>query len=409
MRAAAAGDAAARLRHQGGGLPAVGVAARQLPDRPAPVTAVFAGLLTKVGVYAIIRTETLLFPGGRLADLLMVGGAADHAGRHPRRGRAVRHQADAVVHPGQPHRLHAVRGRRWPRAAGLAGAIFYVVHHITIQTTLFLVAGLIERRGGTTVAGPARRAGRGSRRCSAVLFFVPAMNLAGIPPFSGFLGKLGLLQAGVADGGPLAWHLVAGGAADQPAHPVRRLSGAGTWPSAGAAVGYRRTGHPVPGPWSGPPPPWWCWGWASPSPPARCSRSPPTPPPTCAPRPVRAGRPARRPAATDASSPRPAGRRRGRLIALGLAGRGLGPAPGATSPWPTSSPACWSAGRCCCSSRSRRCSFGGGCGPGVAGAGRHFVTELVSASIQVAAIALRPASARAARSSQCRCRGSAPT
>ena len=37
------------------------------------------------------------------------------------------------------------------------------------------------------------------------------MNLAGIPPFSGFIGKLGLLQAGVADGGPLALTLVAGG------------------------------------------------------------------------------------------------------------------------------------------------------------------------------------------------------
>ena len=44
-----------------------------------------------------------------------------------------------------------------------------------------------------------------------MLFFLPALNLAGIPPFSGFLGKLGLVQAGVDDGGPLAWTLVAGG------------------------------------------------------------------------------------------------------------------------------------------------------------------------------------------------------
>ena len=43
------------------------------------------------------------------------------------------------------------------------------------------------------------------------MFFIPALNLAGIPPFSGFLGKLGLLQAGAADGGVLAWLLVAGG------------------------------------------------------------------------------------------------------------------------------------------------------------------------------------------------------
>ncbi|MFC7535598.1 proton-conducting transporter membrane subunit, partial [Actinoplanes sp. GCM10030250] len=70
-------------------------------------------------------------------------------------------------------------------------------------------AGLIERRGGTTtldrLGGLARLA-----PVLGVLFFLPALNLAGIPPFSGFLGKLGLLQAGVADGGVLAWLLVTG-------------------------------------------------------------------------------------------------------------------------------------------------------------------------------------------------------
>ena len=54
---------------------------------------------------------------------------------------------------------------------GFAGAIFYTAHHITIQTTLFLVTGLIERRGGQHVAGRARRAGRGvagaGRCCSS--------------------------------------------------------------------------------------------------------------------------------------------------------------------------------------------------------------------------------------------------
>jgi multicomponent Na+:H+ antiporter subunit D len=95
-------------------------------------------------------------------------------------------------------------------AAGLAGAVFYVAHHIAIQTTLFLVAGLVERQGGTTAVD---RLGGLARRSPllAVLFFVPAMNLAGIPPLSGFIGKLGLLQAGVAQGGAAAYTLVAGG------------------------------------------------------------------------------------------------------------------------------------------------------------------------------------------------------
>ena len=79
-----------------------------------------------------------------------------------------------------------------------------------IQTSLFLVTGLIERRGGSSSVD---RLG-GLAKLSpllALLFFVPAMNLAGIPPFSGFLGKVGLMQAGVELGTPLAYVLVIGG------------------------------------------------------------------------------------------------------------------------------------------------------------------------------------------------------
>jgi multicomponent Na+:H+ antiporter subunit D len=103
-----------------------------------------------------------------------------------------------------------VFGLAMSSVAGLGAAVFYVAHHITIQTSLFLVTGLIERRGGSSsmdrVAGLAKLS-----PLLAVLFFVPAMNLAGIPPFSGFLGKLGLLQAGVQLGTPLAYALVIGG------------------------------------------------------------------------------------------------------------------------------------------------------------------------------------------------------
>jgi multicomponent Na+:H+ antiporter subunit D len=72
------------------------------------------------------------------------------------------------------------------------------------------VAGLVERQGGSTsvdrLGGLAR-----SSPLLALLFFVPAMNLAGIPPLSGFIGKLGLLEAGVAEGSWPAMVLVAGG------------------------------------------------------------------------------------------------------------------------------------------------------------------------------------------------------
>jgi multicomponent Na+:H+ antiporter subunit D len=108
------------------------------------------------------------------------------------------------------HIGYMVFGVALATTAGLAGAIFYVVHHITIQTTLFLVAGLVERRGGSTSLN--RLGGLAAASpILGVLFFVPAMNLGGIPPFSGFLGKAGLLQAGVAVDQPLAYVLVAGG------------------------------------------------------------------------------------------------------------------------------------------------------------------------------------------------------
>ncbi|SFT34869.1 multisubunit sodium/proton antiporter, MrpD subunit (TC 2.A.63.1) [Geodermatophilus amargosae] len=179
------------------------------PTAPAPVTAVFAGLLTKVGVYALIRTQTLLFPGGALDDVLMwaalatmlVGILGAVAQSDLRRMLSF----TLVSHIG-----YMVFGIALGTAAGLAGAVFYVTHHIAIQTTLFLVAGLVERQGGTTAVD---RLGGLARRSPllAVLFFVPAMNLAGIPPLSGFIGKLGLLEAGVAEGSAMAYALVAGG------------------------------------------------------------------------------------------------------------------------------------------------------------------------------------------------------
>jgi len=81
--------------------------------------------------------------------------------------------------------------------AGVAAAVFYVVHHIVVKTTLFLVAGLVDRRAGTSrlssVGGLVRTA-----PVIAALFAVPALSLAGLPPFSGFLAKFALTDAGLA-------------------------------------------------------------------------------------------------------------------------------------------------------------------------------------------------------------------
>ncbi|MET7328430.1 Na+/H+ antiporter subunit D [Nonomuraea sp. NPDC005650] len=179
------------------------------PTAPAPATAVFAGLLTKVGVYSIVRLEALLFPGGPVSTLLMWVALATMLtgvlGAVAQTDLKRMLSFTLVSHIG-----YMVFGVGLSTVAGLAGAIFYVVHHITVQTTLFLVTGLVERRTGTTSVN-----GLGGLMTTApllaVLFFVPAMNLSGIPPMSGFLGKLMLVQAGLADGRPLPVALVAAG------------------------------------------------------------------------------------------------------------------------------------------------------------------------------------------------------
>jgi multicomponent Na+:H+ antiporter subunit D len=180
------------------------------PTAPAPVTAVFAGLLTKVGVYAIIRTETIIFPGSELnpalmvvALLTMVVGALGAVA-----------QADIkrllsftlVSHIG-----YMILGVALGTVAGTSAAIFYVVHHIIVQTTLFLAAGLIERKGGSTSINELGGLLKASPLIAA-LFFIPALNLGGIPPFSGFIGKLALFEASAEQGTGLSYLLIGAGA-----------------------------------------------------------------------------------------------------------------------------------------------------------------------------------------------------
>jgi multicomponent Na+:H+ antiporter subunit D len=179
------------------------------PTAAAPVTAVFAGLLTKVGVYSIIRTETLLFAGSEVTHVLLylvalatmvIGALGAIAQSDIKRVLSF----TLVSHIG-----YMIFGIALATPEGIAGAIFYVLHHITVQATLFCVAGLVEGVGGTTSVTRLGGLARASPLL-AILWFVPAMNLGGIPPLSGFIGKFGLLQAGVLEGSVLSWTLVIG-------------------------------------------------------------------------------------------------------------------------------------------------------------------------------------------------------
>ncbi|MGV3103931.1 Na+/H+ antiporter subunit D [Rothia sp. 32237D007AR] len=173
------------------------------PTAPAPVTAVFAGLLTKVGVYAIIRTETLLFPEGGLDTLLgVVAGLTLLVGilGALAQGDIKRLLSFILI----SHIGYMIWGISLGNKLGLTTVVFYIAHHIVIQTGLFMVVGLVERRGGSTNV---RRLGglMTTAPILALLYFIPAINLGGIPPFSGFIGKVGFIEAAVANGGTLAY------------------------------------------------------------------------------------------------------------------------------------------------------------------------------------------------------------
>ena len=172
------------------------------PTAPAPVTAVFAGLLTKVGVYAMIRTDTVLFRDSSMRTPMMVIGILTMVfgilGAIAQSEIKRMLSFTLVSHIG-----YMVFGIALDTEAGLSAAIFYTAHHIIVQTALFLVAGLIERRGGSTSLNELGGLAAASP-ILGVLFLVPALNLAGIPPMSGFLGKAGLLQAGIDSGDWLA-------------------------------------------------------------------------------------------------------------------------------------------------------------------------------------------------------------
>jgi len=179
------------------------------PTAPAPVTAVFAGLLTKVGVYAMIRTETQIFRDNDVNQLLLIVALATMivgilgAVAQAELKRIL--SFTLVSHIG-----YMVFGLAIATPESLGATVYYMVHHIVVQTTLFLAVGLVERRAGSTsilkVKGLMRAA-----PLLAVLYFIPAINLGGLPPFSGFIGKYALFDAAAAVGTPIMYALIVAG------------------------------------------------------------------------------------------------------------------------------------------------------------------------------------------------------
>ena len=162
---------------------------------PSPVAALFAGLLTKVGVYSMVRVFTLVFIQDTalthgliavMAVFTMAVGVLGAAAQYDFRRLLSFHIISQIGY------MILALGLYTP--AALAGGIFYILHHIVVKSNLFLIAGITRRYQGSY---DLRRLGGfyADRWWLAVLFIVPAFSLAGLPPLSGFWAKFAVVRA----------------------------------------------------------------------------------------------------------------------------------------------------------------------------------------------------------------------
>ena len=170
-----------------------------LPDSyhtpQAAISSIFAGLLTKVGIYALVRVFSLIFvPDDFLKTLIVIiagltlisGGLGALVQTNMRKMFSYM----IVCHIG-----YMIGGLGMFTTAALSGAIFYLIHDIIVKTNLFLVGGLVfkitgeismRKMGGIYSAYPAL----------SLLMAVPLFSLIGVPPLSGFWPKIDLMQQG---------------------------------------------------------------------------------------------------------------------------------------------------------------------------------------------------------------------
>jgi multicomponent Na+:H+ antiporter subunit D len=164
---------------------------------PVAVSAIFGGLLTKVGVYSLVRVFTLIFRDDVtythhliliIAGFTMITGILGAVAQTDFR-RIL--SFNLISHIG-----YMLMGLGLFTPLALAGSIFYIIHHIIVKTNLFLISGLVQWLGGSyslkKLSGLYR-----DYPGIALLFLVPALSLAGIPPLSGFWPKVALLRAGL--------------------------------------------------------------------------------------------------------------------------------------------------------------------------------------------------------------------
>lgn len=160
------------------------------------VTSLFAGILTKVGVYALIRFFTLFFVFdqqfwttflGVAAGITMLIGGMAAASQYETRKILSYHIISQIG--------YMIMGIAIGTKLAIAGAIFFMLHNMVAKSNLFMVSGVINHLRGTYYLKDVGGLFRQSPLLS-ILFIVPAFSLAGFPPLAGFFAKFILIKAG---------------------------------------------------------------------------------------------------------------------------------------------------------------------------------------------------------------------
>jgi len=175
-------------------------------NAPGPVAALFA-IMTKVGAYAIIRTTTLMFPadmpaiGTLVTDLMLPAALLTLAvGAIGTLGATTLPRLAAFAGIASMGTLFTALATGTPQAT--TAVLYYLVHSTLATAALFFIADLVTARRGH--AGLTPQAPIAQQGLLAAAFFATAIALAGMPPLSGFLGKLLILDA-TRDSTALVW------------------------------------------------------------------------------------------------------------------------------------------------------------------------------------------------------------
>ena len=180
-------------------VPVHGWLARAYPATSPAITALFSGLHTKVMIYVIYRIYAVVFDGDArwlwiglvVFSATMVIGVLGAVGENTTRSILAFHMVSQIG--------YILLGVALFTGAGLTAGIFYMLHHMIVKASLFLSTGAIEVRYGTGGIGKLSSIAR-REPVIATAFFIAALSLAGLPPFSGFVAKLSLILASLEAG-----------------------------------------------------------------------------------------------------------------------------------------------------------------------------------------------------------------